>query len=296
MTGSLSSLETTLRNERQYEVLVQANGHANSDSMPLRYGLHFRADTILKLNGVEFLHRDHQHPDRFHVEACFEPPAGRLAAGHFVLAVKPGYQHPIVVTVWRHDMKTETHLSEVMMLLRRKGFLDSEQLLEMHPLYDRGEVRTHADLVHQLTLKLSGEKLAAMEAALKNAIERSDALEQEIEVLISKVEELEAEKARIEAEKAAALKERSEATLSSADTLLEVLENQMHRGSLCTILVLGDGSRRHMKTATFDPNGEVTRKARSLIGHRVRVSCWDPIGQPGKWSSQGYFRNIYLAE
>jgi hypothetical protein len=58
---------------------------------------------------------------------------------------------------------------------------------------------------------------------------------------------------------------------------------------------MGDGSQRHMKTSTFDPTGVVTKKALSLVGRRVRISCWDPIGQPGKWSSQGYFRNVYEA-
>ena len=26
---------------------------------------------------------------------------------------------------------------------------------------------------------------------------------------------------------------------------------------------------------------------------KVKTSCWDPIREPGKWSSQGYFRNVY---
>ena len=108
--------------------------------------------------------------------------------------------------------------------------------------------------------------------------------------------ELEAERQRYKAEQAEASKERSEATLSSPDTLVEVRERQMYRGSSCTILIMGDGTQRHMKTSTFDPDGEVTKKAKSLVDRRVRISCWDPIGQPGKWSSQGYFRNIYAAE
>jgi len=60
--------------------------------------------------------------------------------------------------------------------------------------------------------------------------------------------------------------------------------------------MFADGTLRHMKTSTFDPYGDVTMKAKSLEGRRVRTSCWDPIGQPGKWSSQGYFRNIYACE
>lgn len=84
--------------------------------------------------------------------------------------------------------------------------------------------------------------------------------------------------------------------MSAPDPLREVLERQIHRGSNCTVLVLADGTRWYMKTETFDPYGTVTDKARTLIGKRVRVTSWDPISQPGKWSSQGYFRNIYQVQ
>jgi hypothetical protein len=56
---------------------------------------------------------------------------------------------------------------------------------------------------------------------------------------------------------------------------------------------MADGTQRHMKTTTFDRDGSITRKAKELVGSRVRTTCWDPIGSPGKWSRQGYFRNIY---
>jgi hypothetical protein len=86
------------------------------------------------------------------------------------------------------------------------------------------------------------------------------------------------------------------ASLSAPDTLVDVLVGQMHRNSSCTILVMGDGSRRHMKTATFDRDGRVTSKAKGLIGRRIQISCWDPVDQPGRWSREGYFRNVYAAE
>ena len=55
----------------------------------------------------------------------------------------------------------------------------------------------------------------------------------------------------------------------------------------------GDGVRLYMKTITFDSYLSVTAKAKTLVGKKVRTSCWDPIREPGKWSSQGYFRNVY---
>lgn len=90
--------------------------------------------------------------------------------------------------------------------------------------------------------------------------------------------------------------ERSVATLSAPDALVTIKENEMVRGSSCTVLVMGDGSQRHMKTSTFDPDGAITAKAKSLVGSKIRTTCWDPKDSPGRWSSQGYFRNIYAAE
>lgn len=97
-------------------------------------------------------------------------------------------------------------------------------------------------------------------------------------------------------EQAAARQEGQNATLSSPDMLIEVREKQPHRGSICTILVMANGTQRYMKVATFDPDGKVTKKAKSLVDRRVKVSGWDPINEPGKWTRQGYFRNIYAAE
>lgn len=102
--------------------------------------------------------------------------------------------------------------------------------------------------------------------------------------------------ATFKSEAETAERERSLATLSAPDALVTIKENEMVRGSSCTVLVMGDGSQRHMKTSTFDPDGSITTKAKSLVGSRIRTTCWDPKDSPGRWSSQGYFRNIYSAE
>jgi hypothetical protein len=102
--------------------------------------------------------------------------------------------------------------------------------------------------------------------------------------------------AAFKSETETAERERSVATLSAPDALVTIKENEMVRGSSCTVLVMGDGSQRHMKTSTFDPDGSITTKAKSLVGSRIRTTCWDPKDSPGRWSSQGYFRNIYAAE
>jgi hypothetical protein len=102
--------------------------------------------------------------------------------------------------------------------------------------------------------------------------------------------------AAFKSEAETAERERSLATLSAPDALVTIKENEMVRGSSCTVLVMGDGSQRHMKTSTFDPDGSITAKAKSLVGSRIRTTCWDPKDCPGRWSSQGYFRNVYAAE
>ena len=79
------------------------------------------------------------------------------------------------------------------------------------------------------------------------------------------------------------------------EKILEAVNTEVnHRGSSCTELVMGDGTRLYMKTITFDRGLIVTTKAKSLVGKKVKTSCWDPISEPGKWSRQGYFRNVYV--
>ena len=318
------TLESQLKTSDQLDVLVVALEHANCDSLPLRYGIHFENDTLVKLTEVKYLYADYQFSDRHHLQAQFLGLDGRILRGHFVIGNKRNSTGPVVITVWRGDVATEMRLSEVMIALRKRGIITPQTLINLHPLYLGGQVNTSADLIEQLAKQLSVEKLSVMTAevavanqkadqaltALQLAIKRAenaesvaleasyivDELESENEDLSSRVNELEAEIQRYKAEQISASQNKSEATLSSPDTLVKVSENQMYRGSSCTILMFADGTLRHMKTSTFDPYGDVTMKAKSLEGRRVRTSCWDPIGQPGKWSSQGYFRNIYACE
>ena len=77
------------------------------------------------------------------------------------------------------------------------------------------------------------------------------------------------------------------------DALVEVNDDVLYMGSMCTELVMGNGSRLYMKTSTFDRLGRVTAKAKSLKGQRVKTTSWDPYDKPGYWSRQGYFRNLY---
>ncbi len=323
---------------KTYNVRVLKSAHANLDSLPLRFGIHFKADQVLVLNVDKIIGEDPQFRARFHVEGKFKDPTNPHAKeqwGHFVLEQKPSDREPSLVTVWRNDRDTEWGLSTTMTNLRKDGFVTVEQLLDMHPLYLSGKVTDSAGLVKHLSVSIAKKDIARFEDAAskaradtalaindlerareeleieRNKSEKMKALASEAIEIVTKQEEKIAmqndeiaslkvrakeDEARYKVEVAAAGREGSVATLSSPDTLTEVRESVMVRGSPCTVLVTGDGRTLHMKTSTFDKDGSITRKAKGLVGARVRTTCWDPIGAPGKWSSQGYFRNIYLVE
>ena len=319
-----SSLELALKKTRDLKVMVTARDHANCDSLPLRYGIFFTKDTLIEIANISYLYVDRQYSDRYHVNATIKDGAGNETTGHFVVSSQIGYEEPILVTVWRHDVDTEFRLSELMISLRRKGIISPDNLLELHPLYVKGKINSAADLLEQLALKLSSERVALMKAeaveankraddalvSLTAAIKRAehaenialeatyivDDLEHQKIGLSNRVGELEAELELYKAEQRVAKNDGKVATLSLPDVLMQVRENEIFNGSKCTILVFQDGSQKHMKISTFDKSGAVTKKALLLIGRRVRTTCWDPIGQVGKWSKQGYFRNIYAIE
>lgn len=308
----------------EVKVHVLGREHANCDSLPLRFGVHFPSDAVITLKRLKFLFVDSTYSDRFHVDAWFSLDDGEEHSGHFVLGTRRGYSDLVMVTVWRHDSNTESRLSEVMIALRAQGFLTPKILLELHPLYRDGQLSTSVDLIKQLAQKMSAQQVSSMKTIVDEALVKADAAIAERDqaldrarhaedaaqknasianilqiknvALASRVEELEAEKKRFLREQADAEMDGKVASLSTPDTLVDVLENQLHKGSSCTILIMGDGSKRFMKTATFDRDGRVTAKAKSLRDRRVRISCWDRIDRPEFFSSQGYFRNVYVAE
>jgi hypothetical protein len=230
---------------------------------------------------------------------------------------------------------TPEYIAEVLYPLLRDGSLRDQNDLSDHinevtnrPILKAKEIAEHkskeaqhqrdeaerakAIAEHEKLLAVNAKSVAEEEKRIEKekatkahnvALEASyvvDKLEEENSTLSLKLrateEELANERLKMKTEQDEANKNKDQVTLSHIDTLIEVREQQFFRGSNCTILMLSDGSQRHMKIATFDPAGKVTKKAISLVGRRVRTSCWDPVQEPGKWSRQGYFRNIYLAE
>ncbi len=314
-------------------VAVRAKDHANMDSLPIRFGIHFSMDVETQLFDCKDLGVDDRYKDRHHFEARIRHPGNPSAEpmlGHFVLADKFGNGKWTLVTAWRgEDRDTESYLSNTLRQLRVDGMLTPEMLLKMHPHYLKGEINNSAALVAFLAKSLAQEDIAKIRAseqkakldtetalaeiakakeetrvALGRAANASAVANEAIaivevqEVTIQKqADEItqlrEREQKRLQAEEARALNDNSTATLSKPDTLMNVDLNVPHHGSSCTVITLGDKTKRYLKTATFDRNGAVTARAQKLIGKRVRTTCWDPIYDPGKWSSKGYFRDIY---
>ena len=117
-----------------------------------------------------------------------------------------------------------------------------------------------------------------------------------IDAQTQKITSLEREQKRLKAEIDKAKYSGSGVKVEDAKVLVSVETDVMHRGSLNTVLKFSDGTIKTMKTATFDRDLSVTNKAKTLIGKKVKTTCWDPVNQPGKWSNQGYFRNVYEAD
>jgi len=262
------------------EVYVDANAHCNLDSLPLRFGFNFDRSQIITLEVVG-PKMDAKRPDRFLVEAWIvNPETNEKLSGKFVLTNEKSKGAHSLVTAWRHEADSEFYLSEVIRMLRKQGEITPEWLKANHRLYVIGELRTHADLIRVMAVKLSQEAKSELNKA--------------IDALKEKLEQIQRENERLRAEAEAASNQGSDLKLSQSEVLVEVQEAVDYRGSKCTRLLLADGSAWHMKTSTFDRSGSITQKAKSLEGKRIRVSSWDPVDKPGLWSSQGYFRNIYL--
>ena len=153
-------------------VSVLRSSHANCDSLPLRFGMHFRSDQKLELEVIKDLGRDPGYPDRFHVEAKFRDPTALDAKehrGHFVLGERSQEKYPTLVTVWSGDRDTEWGLSNTMTALRKDGFVTVEHLLEMHPLYLAGKVTDSAGLMKYLSSSIAKKDVERFERVASQA-------------------------------------------------------------------------------------------------------------------------------
>ena len=290
-------------------VIIKMNEHANLDSFPLRYGFTFDKDTELEIHCDPSTLRPDKNPkykDRYNIVAKFVNPSNNMPeTGVFYLINNQDnkyFDNDKVITIIRHldEKETEHHLSEVIRSLRLSNDLSCQDLIKMHPLYMTRQLSTHGQLVKLLIHSKSAEEVLRIKSISDQAVVRFEKLKHEIDGLNDAIQALKDENIEIQNElneykvqENMANTEGSTQTLEEAKILVDVNSNVTRGKSSCTELVMGDGTKLYMKTSTFDKNLKVTAKARLLKGRKVRTSCWDPIQQPGRFSSQGYFRNLY---
>ena len=137
----------------------------------------------------------------------------------------------------------------------------------------------------ELNIKLEEDANAAL-SLVNDAVKTINLKDDEIE-------RLEKENAKLAEEIKIGKSKGSQVNVEKPMVLVNVETNVHYRGSYNTILILEDGTKRYIKVSTFDKDLQVTKKAQSLIGKKIKLTSWDPVNEPGKWSKQGYFRNIY---
>ena len=79
------------------------------------------------------------------------------------------------------------------------------------------------------------------------------------------------------------------------DRVVSVQKVTRH-GSSCLCLGLESGQKKHLNLNVFISNSAdlnaVLKKFEQLIGKEVKIFCWDPDRQPGKWSNEDWFKEI----
>lgn len=179
----------------ELRVLVPAREHANLDSLPLRFGLHFSDDTQVEIYGLTDLGADDRFSDRHHYEGFIRHPSEPLQEGlfgHFVVGYRQRGNYRALVTAWRNSSQDDEYfLSNTLRNLREDGILNPAMLLRMHPHYLNKEINSSASLITFLSKILAQDEIG--KAKLSEERSRIDT-EQAFEEM--KVAREEAERAR----------------------------------------------------------------------------------------------------
>ena len=182
-------------------VLVPVREHANLDSLPLRFGLHFQEDTQIELYDLTDLGVDDRYSDRHHYEGYIRNPmrpAEDGQFGHFVVGYRQRSNHWALVTAWRNSSQDDEYfLSYTLRNLREDGILSPAMLLRMHPRYLNKEINTSATLIACLLKTLPQDEITKAKQSEERA--RVDT-EQALKEMKNAREE--ANRARLEAERA----------------------------------------------------------------------------------------------
>jgi hypothetical protein len=187
--------------DEKLRVLVPAREHANLDSLPLRFGLHFLEDTQIELYDLTDLGVDDRFSDRHHYEGYIRNPmrpSDEGQFGHFVIGFRQRSNHWALVTAWRNSSQDDEYfLSNTLRNLREDGILSPDLLLRMHPHYLNKEINSSASLLTFLSRSLAQDEIVKAKQSEERArVDTQKAIED------IKIAREEASRARLEADRA----------------------------------------------------------------------------------------------
>ncbi len=157
----------------ELKILVPAIEHANLDSLPLRFGIHFKIDTNIEIFDCTDLGVDVRYDDRHHYDGYIRNPLDperKPLFGHFIVGYRKRNNFWVLVTAWRNSsQEDEYYLSRTLRNLRTDGILTPTMLLEMHPNYISGEINSSASLITNLSKTLAKDEITKAKAAEERA-------------------------------------------------------------------------------------------------------------------------------
>ena len=212
-----------------YADVVQHH-HANLDSFPFRYGIHFSKTTSLKI----FNCRNYKwqvNGEKFEVLADFVGKNEKIESGLFILAITD-FPNPRVVTVMRNDVEAEFFLSKLLRSLRESGEVTTDNFLEWHPLYLSGEANTFEKLAKLYAAQTpSSEQENASSLVAKAKAEAANEYQKLLKEKEEEIQRLKKEKenAEIKAKEEAKNRQIAEEESSKKDNLIKGAEKENQR-------------------------------------------------------------------
>jgi len=282
---------------KEIQVRIQVNGHANLDSFPFRFGYSFPQETLLTIRDWERIRDEpvHDPNNRKVVKGSFTLPSdGREYRAKFVLLKDDN----TVVTVIRKDefIQAEHKLSEYVRGFREEGHIGVPDIVEMH----KQGIKTMKEVTFFLGKTLSNDKIEAVEQAAQLKINK---IEQTVKTLADALvknnkitEEGFAKRDAALAEKDATLAEKDEEIqrLSKAGNLVDNFKSGVPRviNNTFNVVDAGMGNKgKHNQPAVYlDVNdGRSTSRiwnnwsrgqsarlalAQALIGEDITYDTW----------------------
>ena len=171
---------------RTFSARVMQREHANQDSLPFRYGFNFSQNQDVLLFDCKNYVWEQNTPDfkKYKCFANFEDPKKNLLKGYFVI-LEIAQDYPIVATVIRKDIDTEFYLSNLLKNLRKEKKISVSELLEMHPLYEKNQLNSSAQLFEYLIGKRSKTKINELQEVFDKSEKQS---KRELNDLLKKIE------------------------------------------------------------------------------------------------------------